>query len=142
MAGRENISILEQRLTKNARETVLLRLGSLDRAIAPEEYARNEKKFDPRLGSVRTLEDALLIADARTEWNGPQKPGFDFAREPIEPALAEWRKMTQLFPRNGAAGTLIGRADLSPAQKRAVMNEMIAVIRVAENKIGPGRQTI
>jgi peroxiredoxin len=120
--------------TKNARETVLLRLGALARVIAPEEYARNEKKFDPRVASVKTLDDALLIADPRTERNGPQKPVFDFAREPVESALAEWRKMTQLGPRNGKAGVLIGRADLSLAQKQAVMNEMIAVIRVADKK--------
>jgi peroxiredoxin len=39
--------------------------------------------------------------------------------------------MTQLNPRNGAAGTLLERADVSPAQKRAVVEEMIAFIRGA-----------
>ena len=120
--------------TKNARETVLFRLGALARVIAPEEYARHEKKFDPRVASVKTLDDALLIADARIESNGPQKPGFDFAKEPVESALAEWRKLTQLTPRYVGTATLLGRADLSLAQKRTVMNEMIALIRVADKE--------
>ena len=129
--------------TKNARETVLLRLGALARAIAPEVYERNAKKFDSRVNSVKTLGDALVVADAPTEWNGPQKPGFDFAKEPTESALAEWRKMKQLFPRIGAAGTLLDRTDLSLAQKQAVMREMIAAIRVAEarDRAGCGRRS-
>ncbi len=76
----------------------------------------------------------LLIADAHTEGNGPQKAGFDFSKEPVESALAEWRKITKLGLRNGAAGTLLGRSDLSLAQKRIVMDEMIAFIRVAEKQ--------
>jgi peroxiredoxin len=120
--------------TKNARETVLLRLGALARVAVPEEYARNEKRFDLRVASVKNLDEVLLIADAHPEGNGPQKSGFDFAKEPAESAVTEWRKMTQLGPRDVAAGTLLGRADLSPAQKRAVMNEMIAFIRAAQKQ--------
>ena len=83
---------------------------------------------------MKTLDEALLIADAPAEGNGPQKTGFDFAKEPVESALAEWRKVTQWGPRNGAAGNLLERADLSLAQKRAVMEETIAFIRAGERQ--------
>ena len=127
--------------TKNARETVLLRLGALARVVAPEEYAKHEKKFDRRLASVKTLDDALLLADAPIEGNGNRKPAFDFEKEPLESALAEWRNITQLNPRNGAAaGTLLERADLSPAEKRAVVEEMIAFIRGAAKQDQAGAE--
>jgi thiol-disulfide isomerase/thioredoxin len=83
---------------------------------------------------VKSLDDVLLLADARVEWNGSQRPGFDFAKEPVESALAEWHKMTQMGPREGAAGTLLERPDLSLAQKRAVMEETIAFIQLADKK--------
>jgi hypothetical protein len=45
--------------TKNARETVLLRLGALTKAVAPDLYHRYGKFFDERLAPVKTLDDAL-----------------------------------------------------------------------------------
>ncbi len=121
--------------TKNAREIVLLRLGALARVAAPEEYVRNEKKFDSRISSVKTLDEVLLIADAQVERNRPQQAGFNFAKEPAESALAEWRKMTELRPRlYDAASALLARPDLRPAQKKNVMDEMIAAIQLAEKQ--------
>jgi thiol-disulfide isomerase/thioredoxin len=120
--------------TKNARETALLRLGALARVVAPEEYAKNEKKFDRSVALVKTLDEVLLIADARMNGDGGGTPGFDFGKEPAESALAAWRKTTQLSARSGAAGTLLERADLSPAQKRAVLEEMTAFIRGSEKQ--------
>jgi thiol-disulfide isomerase/thioredoxin len=102
--------------------------------MAPEEYARHRKKFDPRVASVKTLDEVLLIADAHISGTGSQRAGFDFAKAPVPSALDEWRRMTQLGPRNGAAGTLLERADLSLAQKRTVMHEMIAFIREADKR--------
>jgi peroxiredoxin len=115
-----------------------LRLGALARVIAPEEYARNERKFDPRVASVNTLEEVLAIADAHVEGNGPKNPGFDFAKESAESAFAELRKVTEWGARNGAAGILLERPDLTLAQKRAVMEESIAFIRAGprQNQAG------
>ena len=120
--------------TKNGRETVLLRLGALARVVAPEEYARNESKFDPRLASVKTLEDVLLIADAPIDGNRPKKGEFDFAKEPAALALAELRKVMEWGSRNGGAGILLERSDLTLSQKRAVMEETIAFIRAGQKQ--------
>lgn len=122
--------------TRNARETVLFRLGTLSRVVAPDLYTRYETLFDARTAKVRDLADAGAVAAARTQWNvASTAPAFDFATAPIDQALAEWRKRTELNSRLEAAGTLIGRADLSPAQKQAVIAEMLGAIRVADQEV-------
>jgi hypothetical protein len=77
--------------TKNARETALLRMGALSKAIAPDVYERYDSLFDGRLLTVQNLEDAQPILTARAQRNAPQKPGFDFQNAPVESALAAKR---------------------------------------------------
>jgi len=114
--------------TKNARETVLLRLGALSKAVAPDLYKQYEALFDSRVASVNGLEGALAVAEAPTQRNQAQAR-FDFGSAPLDSALAEWRKKTELNDRLGAAGTLIGRPDLEMAQKKRIMDEFLTSLR-------------
>ena len=118
--------------TKNARETALLRLGALTKAIAPDLYQRYGKFFDERLAPVKSLDDALPIVNARVQpitlfaW-----ATFDFEKAPLDSALSEMRKIGEVHRRGAAAGVMIGRGDVSQTQKRALLNEMLASIQAA-----------
>jgi hypothetical protein len=111
--------------TKNARETALLRLGALTKAIAPGLHRRYGKFFDERLAPVKSLDDALPIVNARVQpitlfaWTT-----FDFAKAPLDSALSEMRRIGNVHRRGAAAGVMMGRGDVSQTQKRALMKRM------------------
>ncbi|MCC6393981.1 MAG: TlpA family protein disulfide reductase [Bryobacterales bacterium] len=120
---------------KSGRQAVLLRIGALTSAVAPDLYQRYGKLFDERLASVKSLADALPVVNARA---GPIQlfswTPFDFEKAPLDAALAEVRKTVEVGRRVGAAGVVMGRADVSQAQKRAILNEMLASIQAAPKR--------
>ena len=97
-------------------------------------YKQYEALFDSRIASVNGLDGALAVAEAPTQRNQAQTR-FDFATAPIDSALDEWRKKTELDDRLGAGGTLIGRPDLALAQKKKIMEVFLASIRVAAKQV-------